>query len=575
MAFLSIISEVTAPTGLWCWLILNVFSFVANYGWRIVLFTVCLKVLLSPIDIYQRFKARKNQLITLKLKPDMDKLQKMYGNDQKLLAQKQMELQKKAGISYFSSCLPAIVTLVIFITLFSRGLQPISQYQNFRQYEQLYDTYVEYCNDSLVQKRYDEIYYNEIDKATETANGKSADIRKTESENLKISLGDAAYNAVIDAKVEEIYYSEYHKQYDEYAKKRDFYAEEAKKQLAEEAGRRAYAESMQESLSAFASYDDYVKISQTEKRAILEEAERAKTLAINQFDAEYYKTEIENLTEEKIVNAANAAVRKIAENASGVLKAANEAKAAALTSYDEDYYSAELNQRTADAIVSAADSIVRATANNYCKDIAQDKVFHAYENGVKMSFLWVKNIWNADTFWTKPINGYDGFIKNVGNYAKPGHGVEQSKLNDMLNSAKYTDVMGKLLDDPEYNSSNGYLVLPILTVLLSIAMQVLSYRQQKESGQMNAQSESTSKIMMFVMPVMMAWFAFSYTAAFAVYLVMSYVVSILISVIGMLVVKLADKKTDKALVTEVQKYGRPDFSDRRNDANDNNKDGKK
>ena len=101
MAFLSIISEVTAPTGLWCWLILNVFSFVANYGWRIVLFTVCLKVLLSPIDIYQRFKARKNQLITLKLKPDMDKLQKMYGNDQKLLAQKQMELQKNRHQLFF------------------------------------------------------------------------------------------------------------------------------------------------------------------------------------------------------------------------------------------------------------------------------------------------------------------------------------------------------------------------------------------------------------------------------------------------------------------------------------------
>lgn len=158
MAFLSIISEVTAPTGLWSWLILNVFSFIADYGWRIVFFTFCLKLLLSPIDIYQRYKARKNQLITLKLKPQMDKLQKMYGNDQKMLAQKQMELSKKAGISYFSSCLPAIITLVIFLTLFSRGLQPISQYQNFRQYEQLYNTYVRYCDDNLTEKRYNEIF---------------------------------------------------------------------------------------------------------------------------------------------------------------------------------------------------------------------------------------------------------------------------------------------------------------------------------------------------------------------------------------------------------------------------------
>ena len=126
-----------APTGFWSWLILNVFSFIGNYGWRIILFTVCLKLVLSPLDIFQRYQARKNQLITLKIRPQMEKLQKMYGDDQQLLAKKQMELNKKAGVKYFSSCLPAIVTLVVFITLLYYGLQPISQYQNFRQYEQL------------------------------------------------------------------------------------------------------------------------------------------------------------------------------------------------------------------------------------------------------------------------------------------------------------------------------------------------------------------------------------------------------------------------------------------------------
>ena len=152
MAFLNILSQAVAPTGLWSELILNVFSFVGNYGWRIVLFTICLKLVLSPLDIFQRYKARKNQLIMLKIKPQMDKLQKMYGDDPRVLSQKQMELNKKAGISYFSSCLPAIVTLVVFMTLLFMGLQPISQYQNFRQYELLYGTYTQYCNDELVEQ---------------------------------------------------------------------------------------------------------------------------------------------------------------------------------------------------------------------------------------------------------------------------------------------------------------------------------------------------------------------------------------------------------------------------------------
>lgn len=565
MAFLSIISEVTAPTGLWAWLILNVFSFIADYGWRIVFFTFCLKLLLSPIDIYQRYKARKNQLITLKLKPQMDKLQKMYGNDQKMLAQKQMELSKKAGISYFSSCLPAIITLVVFLTLFSRGLQPISQYQNFRQYEQLYNTYVRYCDDNLTEKRYNEIFASEIDKAKTDAETKKSDIRNVESDKLKEQLGLEAYNAVVQAEYERIYAAEYAEKYKAVVAKKDSYLAAAKKALVAQAAEKAYNDVLKEKLSAY-TYDEYCALSDKEKTAIADAAQYGYNVAVNSFDESANQSLIEEKAEKEMKLAAENAVRQIAENT--VQKAATEAKNAVLSAYTAEDHAAELDVNTEKAIAQTAENTVRTKANNYCKDIAQTKVFEAYESGVKMNFLWIKNIWNADTFWTNPINKYDGFIKNIGAYAKPGKGIPEDQLGKMLNSAKYNDVMGKLLDDPEYNSANGYMILPVLTVLLSVVMQVISYRQQKQGGQMNAQNESMSKIMMFVMPVFMAWFAFSYTAAFALYLVMSYIVSIAISLIGSLVVKIADKKTEKSLVTEVQHYGRPDFSDRKNDKND-------
>lgn len=130
---------VSAPTGLWEWLILNVFSFIENYGWRIILFTLALKLVLSPLDIYQRYKGRKNQLISERLAPQLEKLQRQYPDPQEY-GRKQMELQKKEGFSYFSSCLPAIATMVIFITLLV-GLNKISAYINFTQYQDLYDTY--------------------------------------------------------------------------------------------------------------------------------------------------------------------------------------------------------------------------------------------------------------------------------------------------------------------------------------------------------------------------------------------------------------------------------------------------
>lgn len=144
MAFLSVTlfaaeTAIKQPNWLWELLILHVFDFIANYGWRVVFFTLCLKLLLSPLDIYQRYMARKNQKITERLKPQMEKLQKQY-TDRTVLAQKQMQLNKQAGFSYFSSCLPAIVTMAIMFSLLG-ALNEVSQYMNFKEYYELYNRY--------------------------------------------------------------------------------------------------------------------------------------------------------------------------------------------------------------------------------------------------------------------------------------------------------------------------------------------------------------------------------------------------------------------------------------------------
>ncbi len=127
------------PSGLWEWLLLDVFEFVKNYGWRIVLFTICLKLLLSPLDIYQRVKARKNQKITERLRPQIEKLEKQYSDPNERM-RKQQELQRKEGMSFASACLPAILTMVIFFTLLS-GLNKVSHYINFKNYIELYNVY--------------------------------------------------------------------------------------------------------------------------------------------------------------------------------------------------------------------------------------------------------------------------------------------------------------------------------------------------------------------------------------------------------------------------------------------------
>lgn len=138
--FLSLAQNIRYDNGLWEILILKVFDFIANYGWRIIVFTILLKLVLSPLDIFQRAKMRKNQLITKSLEPELEKLKVQYANDPKALQAKQYQLNKQSGYSYFSSCLPAIVTMAVFFYLFA-GLNNISQYKNMAQYVKMYDVY--------------------------------------------------------------------------------------------------------------------------------------------------------------------------------------------------------------------------------------------------------------------------------------------------------------------------------------------------------------------------------------------------------------------------------------------------
>ena len=206
MAFLTsaVADYLHNPSGLWEILILGLFKFIVNYGWRIVFFTVCLKILLLPLDLFQRFKMRKNQIITERLKPQLEKLQQQYAGDKQMLARKQMELNKKEGFSYFSSCLPMIVTLVIFFYLFA-GLRNISQFMNLKQYLELYDTYTATVAENLDEKfeisDYGEISWNEITERYRDVlmTAPKEDDYKTEGEWDSDKGGEAAYKAAYDA----------------------------------------------------------------------------------------------------------------------------------------------------------------------------------------------------------------------------------------------------------------------------------------------------------------------------------------------------------------------------------------
>ena len=89
-------------------------SWVGSWGWAMVVFTVMIRLVLTPLDIKSRMSMRK----TTKLQPQMQALQKKYANDKEKLNQKTAELYKKEHVNPLSSCLPLLLTWPILIAVF-------------------------------------------------------------------------------------------------------------------------------------------------------------------------------------------------------------------------------------------------------------------------------------------------------------------------------------------------------------------------------------------------------------------------------------------------------------------------
>ncbi|MDE7330188.1 MAG: YidC/Oxa1 family membrane protein insertase [Clostridia bacterium] len=121
--------------------IFDLFSgFYGAVALGVIVFTLCLKTLVLPLDIYSRVKTKKQSLLMERMRPQMEKLQKQYANDKTMYQQKVSELQKAHGYNPLGACLPMIVSLVIFMVVFS-SFSTYSNYATLRNYNEMVDAY--------------------------------------------------------------------------------------------------------------------------------------------------------------------------------------------------------------------------------------------------------------------------------------------------------------------------------------------------------------------------------------------------------------------------------------------------
>lgn len=190
--------------------------------------------------------------------------------------------------------------------------------------------------------------------------------------------------------------------------------------------------------------------------------------------------------------------------------------------------------------VASQGMVVENSVNNY------NGIAVYYDTEVKEEFLWMQSIWQPDT-WGSIMPSYDKFSKTV----DIGGSNPDREYNLIRNEVLKTGTRG------ENGTWNGLMILPLLSVGLSFASMYLTQAMEKKgkNGQeiaQNQQQAQSNKMMMFMMPAMMAAFGFMYTGAFAVYMVCNYTLSILFSVA---MKKPIDKMVEKQLLKEELKEG--------------------
>ena len=90
--------------------------FISNYGIVILLMTLLLKIVVSPLTIKSYMSSAKMSA----LKPEIDKINEKYPKEEDMMKKQQatMELYKRAGVSPMGGCLPMLLQFPILWAMF-------------------------------------------------------------------------------------------------------------------------------------------------------------------------------------------------------------------------------------------------------------------------------------------------------------------------------------------------------------------------------------------------------------------------------------------------------------------------
>lgn len=434
-------------------------------GIGIIFFTLILKLITLPFDILSRVSSKKNSLKMEQLRPELERLQKQYSNNKQLYQQKVMALQKQAGYSPLTSCLPSILSIVIFFVVINA-----------------FSTYSNYATNQIVRKMSDG--FNAKIEYLTTQEGGNLLIK--ENETLFINRDSDTYKVWLNT------------------------------------SKTINGELSTPLLQAKDSTNTIYLIDQNNPDSV----NRLYGLQKIYISGGFYSDDFE-----------------LDQNGNAIAFKGTEQE------------KTSLNEEISTDVLNAIEKSEYLEDYIYSKGQQEAKrIFKNQKNG----FLWIKNVWVQDVSYKSPLVKFDKAI----------YGKNFKEDFKILTADMKT----------EKSQPNGYFILVVLSIGSMLLSQIIMSKDQKaqiELGNVDgAQGTAgqTQKVMKVMLPVMFGIFAFIYTSAFSIYMIVSSLFGTLSTVvISAIVKKIFDKKQAEIENQRLNKR----YYNRKNSMNTNKKNNKK
>jgi len=92
----------------------TIHGFLGNWGWSIIVLTMLVKLVLFPLSAKSYRSMAKMRVIA----PEMQRLKETHGEDRMRFSQEMMALYRKEGVNPLSGCLPILLQMPIFMSLY-------------------------------------------------------------------------------------------------------------------------------------------------------------------------------------------------------------------------------------------------------------------------------------------------------------------------------------------------------------------------------------------------------------------------------------------------------------------------